>query len=804
MRMKIESKWACLGAYIVLFLLWGLLVVGGRQLSFSMDEPAHITRGYTFLARWKDGFWYFPLESHPPLLNIAEALLTYLSHPNIPLETLDGWGKNFISYKVAFTQYLAPLERTEILARTPVMALTVLLGALVFRWGEELVGNWSGLLALTVLAFDPLVLAHGRLATTDMGVTAIGTAALYAGWRWLKSSSWKWTVITGGLLGLTMLSKFSGFLWCLSFGLMALGVILLEKQSCWRRISQMVVIGLTTLLLVWGGLGFSIGKIGIFPFPVPASMYWNAVIAQTGTTGQRVFFAFGKIWKGQHWWYFPLNFLIKNPLPLLISSFTGLWIFLRSDQSRSRLLTIGLFPSIYILVSIVEGMNVSYRHMLPVHPFLYLVIAAGLGSYAKKREPRGWKYLFWGILGGWYILGTLGLYPDEITYFNEIVGGPERGYRYLVDYTQDWGQSHKELWDYLRTYPGPEPQVAHYTRLHPGFYGVSFRSIFPSTGSEKDPAPFYPQPGRYVIGVAPLYGLTNYYDHSTNLLSGEMEWFRRATPTAMVGHALFVYDVKTAPQWVAQCIVPAVPLDDIAIADGFDRTNLRRVDFDCTTAWIYPGGNDLMGVYVLHQALLSEQDCCLLRCDPLPDSPFVARHLTGTHLSYEQRRFSLLPAFALYEWEGDSLSFPQSLSTHATFADTPPVASMNVSSLSPPVSMDGPLSFLGVKVYPNEDCLEVETWWQVTGWPITRSFSIMAHLLNPEGVVLEVADGLGVSPLTLAAGDVVVQRHRFSRPVGETEVWLRTGVYWLDTMERWGVTDVPGTDSYLVHLELKR
>ena len=98
----------------------------------------------------------------------------------------------------------------------------------------------------------------------------------------------------------------------------------------------------------------------------------------------------------------------------------------------------------------------------------------------------------------------------------------------------------------------------------------------------------------------------------------------------------------------------------------------------------------------------------------------------------------------------------------------------------------------------------METWWMVTGDPIIRPFSIMAHLVSSNGETMGEADGLGVSPLTVAAGDVVVQRHRFPRPPDGAAVWLLTGAYWLDTMERWPVAGVPGTDALLIRLEVDR
>jgi hypothetical protein len=84
----------------------------------------------------------------------------------------------------------------------------------------------------------------------------------------------------------------------------------------------------------------------------------------------------------------------------------------------------------------------------------------------------------------------------------------------------------------------------------------------------------------------------------------------------------------------------------------------------------------------------------------------------------------------------------------------------------------------------------------VTASPITRPFSIIAHLLSADGEVLGIADGLGISPLALTSGDVLVQRHRLARPQGKAGLWLRTGAYWLDTLERWPPAD--GDDSFII------
>jgi len=55
----------------------------------------------------------------------------------------------------------------------------------------------------------------------------------------------------------------------------------------------------------------------------------------------------------------------------------------------------------------------------------------------------------------------------------------------------------------------------------------------------------------------------------------------------------------------------------------------------------------------------------------------------------------------------------------------------------------------------------------------------------------------------LQVGDVVVQRHRFPSVPARQAVWLRTGAYWSDSMQRWPVAETPGADALFVRLEAK-
>jgi len=320
--------------------------------------------------------------------------------------------------------------------------------------------------------------------------------------------------------------------------------------------------------------------------------------------------------------------------------------------------------------------------------------------------------------------------------------------------------------------------------------------------AEPLPSPWlFPEPGDYVISGNSLSGvwLTDPDNYA---------WFRYRTPDAVVANTLYYYHVDgtLAPDWLAQCAVPKTPLHDNDIASGFEGVELRVTAFDCDQSWIYPGEGKTRGVYALHGAIL-RPDTLRERLHLAPAQPvseFASRHLEPTRQTYRQWSYRSVPAFALYEWEMDQAPVPSS-EVWVASVDAVPGTLLDGASVRAPLSLSGPLTFLGAIGYSQEHegkALEVETWWQVDEGPITRPFSIMAHLLTKDGTVLGVADGLGAFPPMLAAEDIIVQRHLFPGSTAGPQIYLRTGAYWVDVMERWPVQDVSGGDTLFVPLDL--
>lgn len=729
-------------------MLFASLTVGERQVSITADEPTYVACGYALLSQGKGVFPILTQRSYPPLLIALEALPVYLADPDIPVAQLPGWPEDYADFLEAFRPYLVPIPWAKTAARMPTMMLTVLLGAVVFRWAKDLWGINAGLLALGAYVFDPLILAHGRIANSDVGSTALGAAALYAVWRWTREPKWRRALAAGVVLGLTMLAKASGILWAVAAGLMVLGIALTQGRGgrAANLLFQGAAMGGIGLLVLWAGYGFDFGPVRGSLLLVPAPVYWESLFYLSEFTDW--YFAAGRWSFTGWWWYFPLAFLIKNPLPLLLGLVIGLGGLSRRPWSLPRLLVLGLFPVLYTGVAILKGLDVGYRYMVTIHPFLHLAVGGGLAQLLWGRTGGRWYRWVAAALGVWYAAGTVTVFPWEIAYFNELVGGARGGYRYLSDSNIDWGQADGVRDEYVEAHPD--------VRTQPPTFKLR------------------PEPGQYVVSASYLQGV--------GIGSRDAyEWFRHREPETMLAHSLLVYQVDEFDlAWIAQCATPAPPLDDEAITGDLGGDGVRVVGFDCTLAWLYPTGGQEAGVYGLHHDLVAESQLCrpsVLPCPAVPPDPFVARRLSQARFSFEQPQDRELPAFVLFEMAETEIPVPEPAS----------------------LALDGPLVFLGAQSYSDGESFEIETWWQVADAPITRSFSIMAHLRSSDGQTLEVADGFGVSPVALAAGDVVVQRHVFAVRPG-TGAELVTGAYWLDTMERWPIRDEHGTDTISIQV----
>ena len=564
-----------------------------RDDSLTSDELVHLPAGYSYLTQ-KD----MRLNpEHPPLIkDLAAIPLLFIRDIKFPSE-INAWQEN-VNDQWEFGSYFLyragnPVEKMIFWDSIPMILILVLLGFYIFYVAKELFGNKTALLALFLFSFSPTFLAHGRLVTTDVGAAAGVFIASYYFLKFLKDSSTKNLIIAGIVLGLAQLTKFSVILLLPFFGILII-IWAITKSSGFKEFLKTfgryfvscLLIGLVALSLIWVVYQYhtwnypperqvkdteSILKssdnithdlvIWMADKPVlrPLAQYsLGLIMAIQRTSGGDTTYFLGKV-SGAGWkTYFPIVYIIKEPLAFHILSIIALlylaWLikkpFWKAPVQRARFWLTAHFPefamlvfiAIYWAISIKGNLNIGARHLLPVFPFTILLVSRATITWLKPPFLKAKKGLLI-LLLLWQAFSVISIYPYFLAYFNEIVGGPDRGYIYLVDSNLDWGQDLKRLsqWvdkkgvdkiyvDYSGGYDTRYYSAEKYylKEKHAPWWGTRSPEELPK-GSYLAVSAFFLQRGR----GEPVPGL--------NQPSGYYLWLDKYTPITKIGNSIFVY-----------------------------------------------------------------------------------------------------------------------------------------------------------------------------------------------------------------------------------------------------------------------
>ncbi|MBN1249575.1 MAG: phospholipid carrier-dependent glycosyltransferase [Anaerolineae bacterium] len=770
---------------VLLLVFFALGMAQVRHASITFDEGPHLAIGYATL-RTGD-LRLQPVHIHPPLANVLAASPLLLQDDLPDPTTVDGWRINSLSAitDAVVWQYPRP-ERIATAGRVPILLLGILLCALTNRWATDLGGRTAGLLALGLCALDPNLIAHGGLVTTDTAAASLSVATLYTLYRAGTGNqrtgasgsprvSRRLLVLTGVLLGLAQLVKVSALMLVPVTGLLVVMIAWLRERSLRGALASGtrygLIILLTASLTLWAGYGFEVAEVPQWSLRLPAATHFRIFLSlQEHYDLGHPAFALGQVSDHGWWWYFPAAFALKTPLPtlLLLSAATVAGMshvasVVRRWRRRSELVgsegpmgpsarrivvlaTVGLFPALYAVSSLFSTVDIGYRHLLPVLPFLYVGAAGALVRAPLHKRPAATAAPIAAVaLYAWLATGTISVAPHQLTFFNALAGGAPNGYRYLVDSNLDWGQNLWDLAEWMQAGGKDHVYYAHYSPADPKVYGVN-ASFLPPDPKAVPFAPWRPAPGAYAMGATVLQGP---YAPDINTYA----WFRSREPVAKLGNALFVYEVPETqpPGWITLC----EPRNVETLTGNLRVSTLRILHVDCTQTAVYPAGSGC--------------------------------HLAPADLAAPSSRTGIT---TLRTAEG-----AVSMRLYEPVYHTPGVAA------EPAMPLDGPLTYLGYDVSHAQDSVLLETHWRVDQTP-GRPLSLMAHLIDPDGMAVSVGDGLGFPIEQWLPGDRIVQQHAITVPdvlkPGTYE--LRTGAYWLDTMERMNVAgpDPEIGDSILV------
>lgn len=250
--------------------------------------------------------------------------------------------------------------------------------------------------------------------------------------------------------------------------------------------------------------------------------------------------------------YFFWAVLLKTPpvTLLLLASCVVLLALGRGPWGRE--LPFLLVPVlVYLAFSITSSLNIGHRHLLPVYPFLY-VFCGGLAKPLVAAAGSASRRLLVPALAVVALCSSVVfsppwrpelIWPHYLSYFNEVAGGPSKGYRSLVDSNLDWGQDLKQLKRWLDERRIEEPiGLCYFGMADPRFHGI--RHVKMPGGYELEP-PFRGQasfdharrPGYLAISATHLQGA--YFDAA--LRESWQRFLADARLVDTVGHSIFVY-----------------------------------------------------------------------------------------------------------------------------------------------------------------------------------------------------------------------------------------------------------------------
>ena len=237
-------------------------------------------------------------------------------------------------------------------------------------------------------------------------------------------------------------------------------------------------------------------------------------------------------------YYFPAAFVIKSTIGFMLLFVIAIYALVsRRLTGRRRIAFLTIPPAIYLLIALGTGLNIGARHILPMYPFLAVLIGGAV--VAMARVHRTWLYVALVLLGA-HIVSATRSGPIYIAYSNELWGGPTQTHRYLTDSNVDWGQQLLSVKDFLDRNNIKDCWFGYFVQPYIDYhsYGIPCRQL-PTAGSmwskQQVDTPSTIS-GTVLISASTVTG----YEFGSVVLS-PFQPFMHEIPAAVIDHGVNVY-----------------------------------------------------------------------------------------------------------------------------------------------------------------------------------------------------------------------------------------------------------------------
>ena len=503
-----------------------------QNFSPATDEITHLPSGYSY---WKTGQISLNPQ-HPPLVKLMASFpllfmdLKFDSQgPNLIGPARNEWafGSSFLFSNDA--------DRLLFWGRIPVMLLSVLLALYLYKWASEMFSPKAGLLSLFLYAFMPSMIANAQFVTTDLPLASFSFVSFYYLWKFFRTDLKKHLIFSGLFIGLALSSKFSAVIF---LPLAALFIFIYAWRfrqedlalKIRRSVNLMVLAALPALAVVY----FS------YFLPTDPGFYLKGLKTVYADWKPGYNFYLNGRFSPDGWRYYFLEaFLIKTPLPVLIVLAASLLFYKKIKMDNWSKALVFLPMLFFGLITSLKAHQISLRYLIPAFPFLLLfmgglTVPLEVSLATKSRVRRTLAGLLLTGLAGWLVFSSVRIYPDYMAYFNELVGGPKNGYKYLDDSNIEWGQDLKRLAAYQEKNPETKA-IYSWKNSQPEYFGVNNFMMADDSGWWREPK------GRYAVNTFLLIRMQLLSEQRKD---PELNWLALYQPTERVGPSFFIYEFK--------------------------------------------------------------------------------------------------------------------------------------------------------------------------------------------------------------------------------------------------------------------
>jgi 4-amino-4-deoxy-L-arabinose transferase-like glycosyltransferase len=514
----------------------GRLAHTAFEKSITTDEAVYVG---TALYLWESGEYDFAttLRFHPPLtFHLAGSLLPALDlaglepGPHLSREILTGAGPSVVRFRM--------------LSRLPFILLACWGALLLYLWAREAGGLGAGLLALFLFTFSPTVLASAHLAHSDIAISVFTLQTLYAFWRWWKRPTWLRYALCGLSLGIALAAKLSAVPLAVAVALLqawsASGLPPFSSEAhggaglrsrlgrAALQYGGWIAISVVVIWLSYGGsFAATVSEGGPTEGMLLPAYLQNFFFDVAANDLGRPLYMLGS-YSNHGWWYLIwFAFLIKTPIGLLGLLALALATRRRLPDDIAPFLLLPFVVYGYIVTFVLE-IHLGLRYLMPILPLIHIFIALRLVPF-EGRARRA----FVAFACGWIAVASIWIHPHYMAYFNESIGGPKNGHRYVADSNVDWGQDLPALASYLLERGNPEVWLAFFGPEHPEVYGIRSQ---PLRGCE-------PVTGLVAISVNVLRRLYSPDDAFGRPPEGCFDWLLERDIVARPGYSILVYEI---------------------------------------------------------------------------------------------------------------------------------------------------------------------------------------------------------------------------------------------------------------------